>query len=266
MDLGTGLALLGSAKIIQKVLGPTAEYIGDGVKNWTEKRVGNVRKIFQKASARVETMELEELKSAVPPQLLMQVLEYGSFTEDDLIQEYLAGLLVSSRTGISNDNRSAVLCQLVQNMSVYQIRLHYLFYHSLRKVNLGNQVNLGFHTSRSALQTYISMRLIFQHVLITNEEKEASSHLIEHTIHGLNCHNLIESHFFYGSKAHIESVAGGHVPEDGVVLQPSILGIELFLWINAKGSYSHSSNYLFPGLEIADLADIEPAGNCFVYP
>ncbi len=46
MDIVTGLALFGSAKLVGKILGPTAEYIGEGIKNWTEKRTNNVKNIF----------------------------------------------------------------------------------------------------------------------------------------------------------------------------------------------------------------------------
>ena len=50
IDPGTGLAILGGAlaskEFLVKLLGPTADYIGDGVKNWTERRVNNVGTIF----------------------------------------------------------------------------------------------------------------------------------------------------------------------------------------------------------------------------
>ncbi len=38
MDLGTGLALLGSAKLLEKLLGPTADYVGEGAKTWAQRR------------------------------------------------------------------------------------------------------------------------------------------------------------------------------------------------------------------------------------
>jgi hypothetical protein len=35
-----------SAKVVEKVLGPTAEYIGEGVASFAKKRVENLQKIF----------------------------------------------------------------------------------------------------------------------------------------------------------------------------------------------------------------------------
>lgn len=46
MKPGTGLTILGtavgSAKLVEKLLGPTADYLGEGLRQWTEKRVENV--------------------------------------------------------------------------------------------------------------------------------------------------------------------------------------------------------------------------------
>ncbi len=42
IDPGTGLTILGSAigsaKVVEKILGPTSEYIGEQLKEWTEKK------------------------------------------------------------------------------------------------------------------------------------------------------------------------------------------------------------------------------------
>ena len=54
IEPGTGLAILGaaagSAKLVEKMLGLTAEYIGEGLKNWTAKAASNVGKIITKAA------------------------------------------------------------------------------------------------------------------------------------------------------------------------------------------------------------------------
>jgi hypothetical protein len=55
VDVGTGLALLGSVKLLEKMLGPTAEYIGDGLQTWAKKRTENVRRIFSFAEKNSET-------------------------------------------------------------------------------------------------------------------------------------------------------------------------------------------------------------------
>jgi len=43
VDPGTGLTILGSAvgraKLVEKILGPTAEYLGNGIRTWRENRI-----------------------------------------------------------------------------------------------------------------------------------------------------------------------------------------------------------------------------------
>lgn len=84
MDAGTGLTVLGSAigsaKLLEKMLGPTADYIGEGVKSWTEKRVANVQRIFNIAARRLGTKI--ESDGAVPPRVLKGILDEGSFCDD----------------------------------------------------------------------------------------------------------------------------------------------------------------------------------------
>ncbi len=54
MEPVSGLAIIatgiGSKKIIEKLLGPTADYLGEGLRSWTEKRVENTRRIFTHAA------------------------------------------------------------------------------------------------------------------------------------------------------------------------------------------------------------------------
>jgi hypothetical protein len=66
-----GGALLGG-KVVEKVLGPTAEYLGAGVKTFAEKRVGNVRNIF--ANAHKKLGDRIDSPGAVPPRVLAGIL------------------------------------------------------------------------------------------------------------------------------------------------------------------------------------------------
>lgn len=51
--IGAGLAILGTKEIIQKILGPTADYIGQELRNYTEKGARNLKSIFTKAEEKL---------------------------------------------------------------------------------------------------------------------------------------------------------------------------------------------------------------------
>lgn len=68
IDPGTGIAIfgatVGNAQTIQRILGPTADYIGEGIKTWTELRVNNVRRIIDSAERKLG--ENSRLTRSVP--------------------------------------------------------------------------------------------------------------------------------------------------------------------------------------------------------
>src|SRR3990167_4792547 len=102
MDVGTGLALFGSAKFIEKLLGPTADYLGEGIKDWAKKQKENVGNIFLNAQKKLG--DKIETEGMVSPKVLKGILNEGSFCEDFLAVEYFGGVLASSRSGISRDD------------------------------------------------------------------------------------------------------------------------------------------------------------------
>ena len=103
--LGTGLVVLGSKDILTKMLGPSAEYIGEVTKGLVEKCNINLDNIFSKAKRRLGN-KIED-PGIVNPRVLKHVLDEGRFCEDELTAEYYGGLLASSRTKEGRDDRAS---------------------------------------------------------------------------------------------------------------------------------------------------------------
>ncbi|HEX9830777.1 MAG TPA: hypothetical protein VGA94_03730 [Thermodesulfobacteriota bacterium] len=135
-SIGTGLTILGTAigskELVVKVLGPTADYIGGGLQHWTEKSVSSVARIFTNAGAKLG--ERKELPGAVPPKVLRGILQEGAFCDDELAGEYFGGVLASSRSEISRDDRGAAFISLISRLTSYQIRAHFVFYHIIKNI------------------------------------------------------------------------------------------------------------------------------------
>ena len=142
MDPGTQLIESAAGGLMGRVLGPTADYVGVGLQLWTEKRVNNVKRIFQKAEKRLGP-DIDR-PGSVPPRVLKGILDDGSFIEDELGAEYLGGVLASSRSETDRDDRGTTLVALVGRLSTYQLRLHYIFYVLCQRGVAGkNDLNLG---------------------------------------------------------------------------------------------------------------------------
>lgn len=214
---------LGVAKLVGDILGPTAKYLGEGLRDWAKQRIENTAKIF-KAAERKLGPKIHE-PGAVPPRVLKGILTEGSFSDDFLAQEYFGGVLASSRSGASRDDRGAYFIALVSRLSSYQLRTHYIFYHIIKDLFDGEILLMTRQQDRDTTTTYIPLDMYMEAMDFDEQEYEKRSVLIGHIMFGLAKENLIEGIFSYDT------------PEGGkwsIVFTPSALGTELFLWVYGK--------------------------------
>ncbi len=159
VDPGTGLTVLGTAlgskDLVAKILGPTAEYLGAGMRDWTERRVKNLGRVFENAKERLG--DKIDSPGAVPPKVLKGILEAAPFCDDELGAEYFGGVLASSRSEVGRDDRGAAFLALIERLSTYQIRSHYFFYTVIRVLYEGLTENLSVNEGRSRLKTFVPL-------------------------------------------------------------------------------------------------------------
>lgn len=238
VGLGAIAAYLGKDGI-QKLLGPTADYLGGGLRDLTQKRVENIGRIFQKAESKLGDKANKE--GSVPPKVLKTVINDGSYNDDSVAVEYFGGVLASSKTELGRDDRGARMARIVDDLSSYQLRTHYLIYSSIKHLfkDKGFVFNMN---DRDKMEVFLPYPF-YSHVMDFNEEEYSKGDsLLRHTFFGLANDGLIENNFQYGSKDHMVK----RLPKaeyDGVICQPSALGAELFLW--AFGHGDKPLNYIF---------------------
>lgn len=102
LGLGAIAAYLGKDGL-QKLLGPTADYLGAGLKDFTQKRIDNVGSIFRRADEKLG--ERRDQPGTIPPKVLKTIINDASFNDDKLAVEYFGGVLASSRTQLGRDDR-----------------------------------------------------------------------------------------------------------------------------------------------------------------
>lgn len=236
IDPGTGLTILGGAiggaKVAEKILGPTAEYIGNQIKEWTEKKVENTAKIFKNAEKKLGDKINDPGK--VSPKVLKGILEDGAWSEEELQVEYFGGVLASSRSGISRDDRGAYFTTLISSLTTYQLRTHFLFYQSLKTSFNGEFKNIGSSDDRSGMQLFIPFSTYIPAMDFTEGEMQNLNNFITHSIFGLQKEDLIDQYFHFGPKDYIEKHFKD-APESGIVFSPTLLGVELMMWAYGHG-------------------------------
>lgn len=221
---GAGLAVWGSKDLMAKLLGPTADYIGGEAKNFVAKCNVNLDGIFRKATQKLG--DRIETEGTVNPRVLKHVVDEGRFCEDELTSEYYGGILASSRSGNGRDDRGVTLLATIKDLSVYQLRFHYLVYSIVNRLFSGRAFNLGDIGDCQKMEIFIPRRVFNKAMAFTPDENPHS--VLSHVLYGLNKHGLI-SEFSSGSLEFMRKQIP-QIPEAGIVLSPTLPGAELFLW------------------------------------
>ena len=138
---------------IAKLLGPTAAYLGEGLRDLTHRRGESIGRIFSNASAKLG--DQLDAPGQVPPRVLRTVMNEGSYCEDSVAVEYLGGVLASSRTKHGRDDRGVRMARLVDNLSTYQIRTHYLLYSSIATLFSGSQSRFATDQDREKMRIFL---------------------------------------------------------------------------------------------------------------
>jgi hypothetical protein len=110
----SGLAAAVGLKLLNDVCGPTAKYVGGELKSYTEVGVDNLKRVLKNAAKQIKAQNKDE--GQVPPRVLKEILSEGYFCEDELCAMYLGGVLASSKSLVSRDDRAMSYCSLVSNL------------------------------------------------------------------------------------------------------------------------------------------------------
>ena len=249
--LGLGaLAAYFSKDVISKILGPTADYLGGELKEFTKKRMENVGKIFSNAEKKLG--KKLEIPGQVPPKVLKTIINEGSYSNDDISVEYFGGVLASSRTEVGRDDRGYRLAIILDRLSTYQIRSHYLIYSTISELFSNSENNFGLSENRNEMQFFMPIRDYAEAMGFTRQEWD-NPQILGHIFHGLDTDGLIEKIWQFGNQESLKKFVE-NVPGDGIICTPSSLGVELFLW--AFGHGNQKLEFLLIGDMLAEIEGI----------
>jgi len=256
MDPSTALTVLGgavgSAKLLEKLLGPTADYLGGGAREWTRRGVSNLARIFSSAH---EVLGAEvEKKGEVPPRVLKEILSEGPFCEDEISTKYFGGILAASRSPDKLDDRGAIIAQQISRLSTFQVRAHYLFYNSFRRAYLGSPLHIETTSERSKLHLYVHASTFGKAVMpLYDDAQPIVDHTVsDHVMFGLRREELVEGSFSFGSRDFLQKYYPA-APGPGFLISPSPLGAELYLWAHGKGTIP-VARFFDPTLKLPEIS------------
>lgn len=223
--VGAGLAILGSKDVLNKLLGPTADYIGEEAKSLVSKCNVNLEDVFFRSKEKLG----DEIDSpgAVNPRILKQVMDEARYCDEKISREYFAGILATSRSKHSENDEGLQYIATVRDLSSWQLKLHYIFYQSLKREDNFKNVSLNMLDARRGLSMYIPMKELLKSMGFS--EPIDAQYILAPTIHGLRRLGLIGEYYRFGEKELIKQDYPD-ASEDAVILEPTAFGAELLLW------------------------------------
>lgn len=239
---------------IEKLLGPTAAYLGEGLKNFTQKRAEAIGKIFSRANEKLGS-EVDK-PGQVAPKVLKMIVNEGSYADDPLAIEYFGGILASSRTELGRDDRGARLAKIADAMSNYQLRAHYLIYLAIKREFAADGLTFNMD-GRDKMEIFIPFSSFNSSMEFAKSETQNLTRLYEHIFFGLNSDALIGNWIYGGAEDLRKHRRNLDCTEGGICCKPSSPGVELFL--SALGMVNLPLESIFELDENAFATELMPA-------
>ena len=217
--------------LLLRLLGPTFDYLGDDLKGLAEKRKETFDRIVLSASKKLGDRLNDP--GQVSPRVLRTILDEGSFSDNRIAVEYFGGVLASSRTEFSRDDRGARVARMIDSLSAYQIRTHYLIYSSISDLFSKDSNSFALTEDREKMQLFKPSQGFYECMEFSPQEW-SEGQILNHILHGLSTDGLLGDNWGFGSKDTIGRFSS-KIPEDGIVCTPTALGAELFLWAFGHG-------------------------------
>lgn len=227
MELETGIAVAGGAiaskDVLLKVLGPTAEYVGGELRNLVQRCNINLSDVFAAALRK----GAEQATGSVDARTAKAILDDAAYCDDVLIKDYYGGLLCGAKSEDGDDTALSYV-SILKGMSRLQVKTHFLVYAVLHKSVAGSLPSITVEEERSKVRLVIGLDRYFAFIKHGQGDGEAT---INHVVSGLLRAGLIGPFFQYGVPEFINSrFPELDVKTPSLVVCPSILGVELFLW------------------------------------
>lgn len=212
-----------SGKLMSRLLGPACDVIGEWLADKASYRLNNVHRIVGSAAGKTNL----EIHGEVPPRVAHRILQEGSFSDDQLMAEYLGGVLAASRTPSGRDDRGVAWNDIVSSMSSLEVRAHFILYRAWDDALHGRaDVNLWKQEDRRSARLFAD-EIEFQQRLLATSDGVPVSDALSHALLGLERRGLLDS-AAWGTRDYVRYQ--NHDFAYVITAELTLAGIELYGW------------------------------------
>jgi hypothetical protein len=221
--------------LTMKALGPTADVVGKRLASYTGKALDCVERVLTNA---VKKLGDRSPSHGVPLRVAKSLVLEAPFCDDALAAEYFGGVLASSRSGVDRDDRGVEFLAQLSSMSVYQIRAHYIFYQSAKRLLEGkieDPRKTGFMKGSTVAFRKDSF---FKAMEFTGDEVPNASVIMDQALAGMERDELIGSAWgLVGTWRNTGIAVSSEESRQFWVAVPILdSGIDLFMWAYGHGN------------------------------
>lgn len=215
--------------LLVKLLGPSAEYLGSRIRAHFEngRAEENMTRVLSKAIRKAGST-VGDGKS-VPPRVIKMLLEEAPYCEDEIMAEYIGGVLAASRGARSDRNISYLAT--ISRLSTVSLGLHFVLYRAFVEVQRENKEHFG-----KIIVPWIDIFYALFYDNLKNQDDAEDRSITEHAdwcrdefIHAersLERENLAEIGVFCASS--LKLGYGQKSENPAVLFAPTALGGQLF--------------------------------------
>ena len=237
-------------RLLERLVGPSVDALG---LQWADRlRERNLVRLLRKTQAREG-----ENPGTVSTRLAAQVFEAAQYADNEMVAEYLSGVLASSRAEGGGSDGGISWSALIARLSSDQLALHFQIYSSVREPLIYSQPENA--NKLHSVEVLIPLDELWESL---NYGERGDVRLAD-AVDGLMREGLIGDGYAYGGMENVAVSSPQHgarliAPfERGFRVIVSIHGIRLFLWGLGHGQGS-IEQYIDPGV-ILEPAESESA-------
>jgi len=194
----------------------------------------------------------------VPPRVAYRAVEEAVLTDDELVVDYLSGVLAGSRSPTGRDDRGVVWTELIARMSALQLRCHFMIYRSFVEALHGTDVNLG--VDRTKVRAVFNLEE-FVPILLENDADMDLESAWNHVIWGLNRLDLIAFQAF--GRVETLDISDSIPYKTVLIVEPTAAGVELYGWGAMGTSKLTLSNFGTDAIAVEPPTPVAPLEHVF---
>jgi hypothetical protein len=240
MELGKNVGGL-----LARALGPLFDEWGkDRADRYMVKR--NAARVAERAKARLEGLDEASLRP-VPMRVAMRILDESEYCddEDQIVVEYLGGILASARQVDRNADIANSYAALISRLAVDHLRAHFIIYRCLHEAFRDDDPQFRASQFWHTLPVYIPYSVFLDSFGGDAENEQQELDDIWSALHWLHREGLVEG--FQDADRWLAENPEKPNNGPGILVSRSVLGVEMYLWGLGKPGRSTELFEFSPG-------------------